>query len=654
MKEKLKNKKVVYTIIGIISVLLVAIAVTYAYWLVTKTQTKENVISSGCLDISLSNEANDISLTNQFPMSDEDGKKLVPYEFTVTNNCNTSVDYQIALEAIGEESASISSDALKVALSLKNATNISGEILSSKAEVDPTIDGAYESRIIGFSRLASKGSEGASKKYNLRLWIDENASQDEMNKTFRSKITVTVGQGIQIPYEEGTLAYNVLSNNGGTGSVEELNAAKYIDNDFKNSPYSFQESWYPISPNTSYYWGTEYTFNDDIGKYKLSGDIVQATVEECRAGQRDDGTAVTCGEYTFQNSTDPEYEASGNLLKVISLTSEEMVDTEDSLYITALVKGTSYTALANGTTASDTGKIYKTQDDLGDSYYFRGNPTNNYVEFGTYAEDTSQIFKTMTGYDSSIGAIIYDEEKIEVKAGDPMYWRIVRINGDGTARLIYDGTELVANGKPHKESIGSTVYNTTKNVGYTYDDGNGNQVDSTIKGVVDAWYEANLKTNYGSYIADGIFCNDRSKVTTEWGERYRAFQNLLTMPVVPQLTCTNKSDRYTVEDTKNGNGLLSNPVGLLTADEGIFAGTTRTSGHNDQQCYLHATNNIYWTSTPGSDSEVWYVQRGFINFDTSKVDEGVDFEARPVINIKADIKFTGAGTLDNPYTLATN
>ena len=114
MKEKLRNKKVVYTIIGIVSVLLVALAVTYAYWLVTKTQTGENEITAGCLDISISGEKNDIELTNQFPMSDEDGMKLVPYEFTVTNNCNTSVDYQIALEATGDSSNALSGTSLKV------------------------------------------------------------------------------------------------------------------------------------------------------------------------------------------------------------------------------------------------------------------------------------------------------------------------------------------------------------------------------------------------------------------------------------------------------------------------------------------------------------------------------------------------------------
>jgi len=76
MKEKLKNKKVVYTIIGIISVLLVAVAVTYAYWLVTQTQEGENVITTGCLDITLDGE-NDITLSNpELSCSDKEEDSL--------------------------------------------------------------------------------------------------------------------------------------------------------------------------------------------------------------------------------------------------------------------------------------------------------------------------------------------------------------------------------------------------------------------------------------------------------------------------------------------------------------------------------------------------------------------------------------------------
>ena len=55
--------------------------------------------------------------------------------------------------------------------------------------------------------------------------------------------------------------------------------------------------------------------------------------------------------------------------------------------------------------------MYKVEDDLGMSYYFRGAVENNYVKFAGY------------------------------------WWRIVRINGNGSIRLIYDGTSAHANGE---------------------------------------------------------------------------------------------------------------------------------------------------------------------------------------------------------------
>ena len=48
----MKNKKTMIAIISVVAVILVLIGVTYAYWLVTKTQVGESVISSACLDIS--------------------------------------------------------------------------------------------------------------------------------------------------------------------------------------------------------------------------------------------------------------------------------------------------------------------------------------------------------------------------------------------------------------------------------------------------------------------------------------------------------------------------------------------------------------------------------------------------------------------------
>jgi len=624
MKEKLKNKKVAYTIIGIVSVLLVMLAVTYAYWLVTKIQTGENEITAGCLDITISGEKNDIELTNQFPMSDEDGMKLVPYEFTVTNNCNTSVDYQVALEATGDSSNALSGTSLKVAL------NDSAKLYSAYPEVETTIDGAYESRALGYSRLSASGNQGSSATYELRIWIDKDAPISEMNKTFKSKISVTVGQGIDSPYEEGTLAYDILANYNGVNAIREVDTAGKHEIIVTGDQY--------ISTSDNYYYGTKYIYDKITGEYTLSGTIVQATLDECRNGTK------TCGKYTLKN-TSSTYS---------STTLYEVTDWNSSRGTDWVISNTIEYVNAFGkiTNSSESG-LYKTQDDLGDSYYFRGNVTNNYVQFGSYAAN------------SEVNGTTYAEET-------PMYWRIVRINGDGTIRLVYDGTKKVENGILHTSVIGDSEYNSEvydkKHIGYTYDDGNGNQVDSLIKGALDTWYDTHLEVTYGDKIADSIFCNDRSEASYAYSDEnhspitdpnqaeyidiyYGAYKRLRTYKV-PSLKCPNKSDRYTASDTTNGNGLLSNPVGLITADEEVFAGNAAFKKNTDYYLY---NGFSYWTSS-SSDWEdnaacvvVWYVNNGFLGGEYIDNELGV----RPVINLKADVKFTGDGTIDSPYKIVT-
>jgi len=628
MKEKLKNKKVVYTIIGIVSVLLVALAVTYAYWLVTKTQTGENEITSGCLDITISGEKNDIELTNQFPMSDEDGMKLVPYEFTVTNNCNTSVDYQVALEATGDSSNSLKGTSLKVAL------NDSYKLYNAYPKVETTIDGAYESRVLEYSKLAASGNEESSDTYELRIWIDKDAPISEMSKTFKSRISVTIGQGIESPYEEGTLAYDILSNYNGVNAISEIDV-----NELDHRITKTGDIYIPTSKK--YYYGTKYTFDETTKKYKLSGDLVQATTTECRNGTK------TCGKYTLLND-------------YITYSNINLYEVTDFRSSGDIVTGINWKYINEFSRVTDSSEswLYKTEDDLGDSYYYRGAPSNNYVQFGAYEANTT------------VNGTTYLEET-------PMYWRIIRINGDGTIRMIYDGTTKVQNGTTHVSNIAESAFNSNyanaKYVGYTYDtsETDKTQIDSTIKGVVDTWYDTHLKIAYGDKIADSIFCNDRSEASYSYYDEnwdsmtnpdeavyisinYGALKRLdLNSNISPSLKCVKKSDRYTVKDTTNGNGLLSNPVGLITIDEVTFAGGLHGL-YNNTSYYLY-NGATYWSFTPyvwnslGDEAIVWSVNSGKLNSGNVNDSYGV----RPVISLKADVKFTGDGTIDNPYKIVT-
>ncbi len=294
-------------------------------------------------------------------------------------------------------------------------------------------------------------------------------------------------------------------------------------------------------------------------------------------------------------------------------------------------------------TKNTTGKIYTAEDDDGTSYYYAGAVDNNWVQFGT-------------------------------ENGSPIYWRIIRINGDGTIRLIYNGTSMVQTGTStqingtaytfsHKDAVSVETYaNDNAYVGYmygtadssTYEATHTNTNSSYVKQMVDEWYNTNLnKTGIKEKISTNAgFCGDRSLQSgTGVGttQTYYKAYNRLSTNKVPSLKCTNENDLYTVSSANKGNKALTYPVGLITADEVAYAGGIIT--YNTNYSYYLYTNEYYWTMTPsgcnGSNSA--YVFRGDLSGYATHGASGL----RPVINLRADTLFSagGDGTTAHPYVV---
>lgn len=260
--------------------------------------------------------------------------------------------------------------------------------------------------------------------------------------------------------------------------------------------------------------------------------------------------------------------------------------------------------------------MFMAEDDYGESYYYRGE-ADNWVEFGAF------------------------------------YWRVVRINGDGSIRMIYSGTK--DNHAGEGTQIGTSDYN--KN--WTYDDPK-KYVDykiSNIKASVDAWYKTNIEDkNLSSKIADSGFCNDMS-IYSEGNSGYSTFEygaygrngayGGIEKKVNPELKCPNKSDLLTKENNK-----LAYPVGLINADEALFAGSETRNSIFPSYNYLSAGKN-YWTMSPGefNGREL----NGFIINDSDKAElqgMGGSSGVRPVINLKSDvIIISGDGTESNPFVV---
>ena len=327
------------------------------------------------------------------------------------------------------------------------------------------------------------------------------------------------------------------------------------------------------------------------------------------------------------------------------------------------------------TTASDKG-MYSAQDDLGTSYYFRGAVDNNWVKYGKYTKDmyncnNGTISTTDTGNSCT---------KI-ASSGDDIYWRIIRINGDGSIRMIYSGvkapTESTKVIKTEDTSLGVTVFNantdSSEYVGYMYTLGqqHGTSKSSDIKTYLDNWYANYTDLNKtGTKITDQIYCNDRTASTsnvaysttnyttlTSWNSKgttyyYGANGRVWNNPVSPDYKCPVASDKFTTTTVK-GNGKLSYPVGLISADEITFAGLP--VGKINNSFYLY-TGADYWAGSPIAffDGDIAYGffvgGDGALNIDYVNYTYGV----RGVVSLSSEANLIGDGTWNNVYEVASD
>ena len=280
--------------------------------------------------------------------------------------------------------------------------------------------------------------------------------------------------------------------------------------------------------------------------------------------------------------------------------------TDFSKVLTDNNTNTLYTGTENGTTV----------------YYFAGNATDNWVKFG------------------------------KNESNQDLYWRIIRTNSDGGVRLLYHGTSTTATDAYIGKSAFNSSYNGSKYVGYMYDS---NGTNSTIKNTIDTWYKNNL-TNYTKYLSTtAIYCNDRTGDGTYFG----AYTRLRTNKT-PTYDCTDTNDKFTA-DKSTGNGKLTYPIALMTADEVSFAGGlwatnaptwyyyNSANGSSTGDNWWRLLSPDYWN---GSFAFVFNVlgssSPGYLSFSLVSEAYGV----RPAVSLKSCTLYsTGNGSASDPYTI---
>ncbi len=301
-------------------------------------------------------------------------------------------------------------------------------------------------------------------------------------------------------------------------------------------------------------------------------------------------------------------------------------------------------AITGTLTTNTTGTIYTKQDDDGTSYFFAGNTTNNWVSFAGY------------------------------------YWRIIRINGDGSIRMIYNGTSTstTGSGTQIQTSAYNSSYDDNAYVGYMYGSTGAssysathtNTNNSTIKGILDNWYRDHIVGEYEDYISkEAGFCNDRQTMSgvsssygttgygtnatsyAPWGRLYKNGSWLSSQ--TPTLECSQGKDLFTVGSSSKGNKELDYPIGLITSDEVVLGGGFGGSSRSSNSSYYLYTGEYYWTMSPsffGSGrARVFNVNSdGSLSYYDVDGTDGV----RPVLNLDAGVTLkSGNGTANSPFVV---
>ena len=298
--------------------------------------------------------------------------------------------------------------------------------------------------------------------------------------------------------------------------------------------------------------------------------------------------------------------------------------------------------------------LASTEDDYGTSYYFRGAVTNNYVEFANKC------------------------------------WRIVRVGGDGSVKLILhnDNTTGVANPCDAANNSASaafarysgttytskfnTNFNDNAYVGFkygtpgssTYEATHANTNKSTILTNLEAWYDKNNLKDYEKVIADTVWCNDKTNVTDTTYNPWN-MSNVNGLGYGTNTTYYGATQRLVSKSNSAGgtgpslkcNGELSkiaSKVGLITADELAYAGYAWNIGNTTTYLQENATDTYWWSLSPGifvgSSAGVWRV--GGSNGGLNRSDVDYTGGLRPSISLKSTTSVTGEGTSSSPYIIS--
>ena len=619
------NREIKITIGVVAIVSLIFIAMSYAIFKVDTTGNTDTIkfgdISLAfCKDSSCDSTISDIGnvigtekdangntvYSKIYPVSDpstaSDWNNLKPYIFTLTNDGDIPLYVSLYLEK-DPTAGTIVSDGVEYS-EFVNDDEV--KIAIGEGTSTPTIS-LYSANVDddGNHKIASNIliNVGEKKTFKLYAWLKSDATNASQGKYFVTQISA---RGEYFP----------------SGSSSDVDSnLKTIELDLKDA-----------------------TADKNV-KQVLKGEDVEFIVTPTN-------TSKTLSDLTISCTNDVTPTVSGSTLKFSNVQKGTICSVYDAskgeslatLYDKLLADKTTRPdrgSFSSVLTTDNTNTLYTGTENGTTVYYFAGNATDNWVKFGKNASNQD------------------------------LYWRIIRTNSDGGVRLLYHGTSTTTTDAYIGISAFNTTYNNPMYVGYMYGTSGSlvnnrtNATNSTIKGVIDTWYKNNLNTNYGKYISTtAVYCNDRSNPaggynTGNTSFYYGAYTRLIANKT-PSYDCATAEDKFTA-DSSTGNGKLTYPIALMTADEVSFAGGLY--GTNAPTWYYYNSANgsstgstWWWLLSPrfwyGGDASVFRVDGSSRPGRLGSNGVGDTSGVRPAVSLKSCVKTSGGdGSASAPYTI---
>ena len=618
MEDKIsrdKNKIKVFS--SLLIIVLLVMGVSFAIFQNFARQSGTNNLgATNCFSVTFEGVNNAINLANDYPIPDSEGLERDPYTFKVTNNCNQYLSLSIGVETLS--TSEIPSNLIKGVIVNNGEIPTSASILSSGKTMGAQNGGtAYELLTDG---LGAK----ASKTYDLRLWFDESMTKEQgASKKYQGKVIVGASADVESPrnLREAILANNEVKTPLTTpGSDVSAHTKDDVESQTTSVSSTYQAYYFT--------YGTGWEANGT--KFNLTGAAVTsdtyANSYSSLVGKYLPGVSKYFHMSDFSSSTAGTKKTTANLSQVIYV-----VSATSSSFVYKRI-----TSNKNTTEAL----LASTEDDYGTSYYFRGAVTNNYVEFANKCWRIVRI-----GGNNTVKLILHNDNTAGVS--NPCS---SANNSDTAAFAHYDG-DTYTHDSEFNEEYGDNAY-----VGFmygtagssTYEATHTNTNKSTILTNLETWYNNNLKT-YESVIDDNVFCNDKNISGSGLGygtndtTYYMAYERLNTNKT-PSLKC-------------NGNlSKITSKIGLITADELVYAGYAAVASGLTSYLQENAADD-WWSLSPSvfdyydSHAYVWVVigDSGDLSY------RNVDYPSfvRSYISLKSSTTVTGEGTSEDPYIVVS-